>query len=246
MHNIDILKSRFVVLLADNRVDAELLESQLNKQHHSVVLGRNTYEVLTLAKTVAFNLIILGFNKNILDIIEIIKRRDNINHKTPVIALLDKEEGGAQKTLIDAGFDNCLKGDALEKQIIEVIEYWRAKNISALNYIQLIQNKTKHNQKLTLTIFNKLFEELPLQVNAIKEALESQRYTFAEETVHKLHGSVSFCDLEDIRKPAYALENCLINKKYDAVNEHLRLLQECALNFTALQQAILANLIPCQ
>jgi HPt (histidine-containing phosphotransfer) domain-containing protein len=246
MQIIDNLKTRFVVLLADDRVDAKLLESKLNKKYHSVILGRHTNEVFTLAQTVAFNLIILGFNKNILDIIEIIKSRNSINHKTPVIALLDREEVFDQKMLIDAGFDNCLKGEALEMQIIEVIEYWQAKNISVLNYIQLIQNKTKHNQKLTLTIFNKLFEELPLQVNAIKEALESQKYILAEETVHKLHGSVSFCDLEDIRKQAYALENCLINKKYDAVNEHLHLLQECVLNFTGLQQAILANLIRCQ
>lgn len=239
---IDNLKNRFVVLLCDNRIDAALLESQLNQQHHSVVWARQTNEILTLTETQVFNLVLLAFNKNTLEIIKALKSRDSINRTTPVIALMASEDALQRKMLIDAGFDDCLMGNAPEQQVIGVIEYWQAKNNSALNYIRLIQNKTKHHQRLTVTIFNKLFEELPLQIKTIKDALDCKQYALAEETVHKLHGSALFCDLEDIRKPAHALENCLMNKNYQAANQYFRSLEESILKLTNQQQAILANL----
>lgn len=240
---IDNLKNRFVVLLSDIRIDAALLESQLDQQRHSLVWAKQTNEILTHTKTQAFNLILLAFNKNTLELIKVMKSGESINRSTPVIALMASEDALQRQMLINAGFDDCLMGTAPEKQIARIIEYWQVKNNSALNYIQLIQNKTKHNQRLTVTIFNKLFAELPLQIKTIKDALDCKQYALAEETVHKLHGSALFCDLEDIREPACALENCLMNKSYKTVNRYFRLLEESTLKFTSQQQAILANLV---
>jgi CheY-like chemotaxis protein len=172
----DNLKNRFVVLLGDNRIDAALLESQLDQQRYSVDWGKQRDEILMLIQTRVFNLILLAFNKNTLEIIKAIKNTGGINRTTPVIALMASEDVSQRKMLIDAGFDDCLAENNPEKQVIGVIEYWQAKNNSALNYIQLIQNKTKHNQRLTVTIFNKLFEELPLQIKTIKYALDCKQY----------------------------------------------------------------------
>lgn len=112
----------------------------------------------------------------------------------------------------------------------------------ALKYIQAIQNKTKNNQSLTLTIFKKLFTELPFQIEVIKDALDKQYYELAKETVHKLHGSVCFCDLEDLRKPAYTLENHLLNKNYIGIIKHCCELEKSILNFLRYQSAILSIL----
>jgi len=236
------LKNRFVVLLADERINAALLESRLDQQHYSVVWARQPNEVLLLTQTRVFNLIALSFINDTLEIFKVIKRTDSINRGTPVIALMGSEDASRRKPLIDAGFEDCLAGNAPENLLIEVIQSWQAKYNNALNYIQLIQNKTKHNQSLTVTIFNKLFAELPLQIETIRGALDCQQYKLAEDTVHKLHGSASFCDLEDIRKPAHALESCLIDKNYQTINRCFRSLEESILKFTNQQQAILANL----
>lgn len=42
----------------------------------------------------------------------------------------------------------------------------------ALAYIQIILSITNNNKQLTLTLFKKLFEELPLQIIDIKDALK--------------------------------------------------------------------------
>ncbi len=112
----------------------------------------------------------------------------------------------------------------------------------ATNYIEILLDKTRDNRPLTLTIFKKLFEELPEQIDTIKDALESRQYTLAQQITHKLHGSVSFCGLTDIQKPACALESSLLNHDYKAANQHFLILQQCILNFTRYQTAILADL----
>jgi HPt (histidine-containing phosphotransfer) domain-containing protein len=102
--------------------------------------------------------------------------------------------------------------------------------------------KTRNNPALTLTILNKLFEELPQQVAAIKKALTNNQYTVAEAVTHKLHGSVSLCGFTDMAKSADALENCLIKKDYQAMNSHFLLLQKRILNFTHNESVILTLL----
>ncbi len=244
MPDINPLKNRFVVLLADNRLNAQLLESQLDQQQQLVYTGHQN-NAFTLLQTLTFHLILLAFDKNALELIHHIKNTDSLNRKAPVFALMNEDQAHQKKKLLDAGYEDCLIGPSLEKQVIEIIHYWRVKNstATALNYIQLIQNKTKYNHRLTLTIFNKLFEELPLQIKIIEDALSRQHYKLAEETVHKLHGSASFCDLEELRELAHTLEICLINENYEAIDRHFLMLQVCTLDFISHQPSILANLL---
>ncbi len=114
--------------------------------------------------------------------------------------------------------------------------------MSALDYIQILQGKTKNNQGLTVTLFKKLFEELPLQIHNINEALENKQYVLAQDIVHKLNGSASFCGLLDIQQPANALESSLLTHNYADINQQFLMLQQCTLDFTRLQKAIMAHL----
>ncbi|MBL6986294.1 MAG: Hpt domain-containing protein [Methylobacter sp.] len=102
-------------------------------------------------------------------------------------------------------------------------------------------NTTKNNKRLTLTLFEKLFEELPLQIISIKDALENKQYDLAKEITHKLNGSASFCGLMDIQQSANTVENCLLNNNYAIINQHFMMLQQHTLNFTRHQELILAN-----
>ncbi|NOT10641.1 MAG: hypothetical protein HOP23_02215 [Methylococcaceae bacterium] len=234
----------FDVLFAGNRLKAALLESRLDQKTYRLVFARQEQDVLVQLQMRAFDLIVLAFNKNILEIIKLTKSANIPNNRTPVVALLNPQEINQKIHLLDAGIEDCLIGDTFENQIIDLINDWKSKknNTMALNYIALISDRTKHNQRLTVTIFNKLFEELPWQIKIIKEALDRQDYKLAVETVHILHGSVSLCNLEEIRKIAFFLESCLRSKNYDAVYEYFLMLETYILNFTSYRNLILANL----
>ena len=113
---------------------------------------------------------------------------------------------------------------------------------SASDYIQMIQSKTKNNQSLTLTIFEKLFEELPMQIEGIHEALDNKHYDVAQEITHKLNGSASFCGLEAIQQAAHALESSFLNHDYANVEQQFIGLKRCTLHLTGLQKIIMDNL----
>jgi len=114
-----------------------------------------------------------------------------------------------------------------------------ADSLAALHYVALVQNKAQGNLKLTLTIFNKLFEELPVQVRLIKETLEAKDYDICEEVVHKLNGSASFCDLENMRQAADALENCIFVQQFELASELLAVLETAVEDLLRLKSVIL-------
>ncbi len=246
---------RFRVLMAgDIGIDHRALK------HHgrNITVANQCNNVLTLVETTPFDLIILELTVNgsgvtvpdrlrhfrhpwQSEFLARIKDPLGINNKTPVIAVINPTEGSQRERHYSMEFDDSLIRPITEEQLNKIIALWQTK-ASASDYIQILLSKTKNNQRLALTIFEKLFEELPLQINGIKDALKNKHYDAAKEITHKLNGSVSFCGLLEIQQPASALESCLLNNDYAAVNQHFLMLRQCILNLTRHQKLILANL----
>jgi len=183
----------------------------------------------------------LGHHHRQPELLTRIKDPLGLNSKTPVIAIINPIEDTQSNLQCPNLFDDYLTGPITEQQLNEVIDLWQTKAL-AQDYVQIILSKTKNNQRLTLTLFEKLFEELPLQIIGIKNALENRQYDVAQEITHKLNGSVSFCGLIDIQQPANALEACLLTNNYASTDRHFLMLQQSTLNFTRHQKFILANL----
>jgi HPt (histidine-containing phosphotransfer) domain-containing protein len=110
------------------------------------------------------------------------------------------------------------------------------------DYLQMILTKTRNDKQLAFSIFAQLFDELPDQLDGIQNALNRQQYDLARQITHKLHGSLSICGLENIRRQANNLEQCLDNNNYGAISRYWFQLQQCAFDFTAQQQALLESL----
>lgn len=230
---------QFIVLMI-----GDIAPSSLKNHCQNITVANDHNDILMLIGTTQFDLILLDLtvNRHLRqpDLIAHIKDPLGINTKTPVIAIIDPAEPEIEKQY-PTEFDDWLIKPITEERLNEVINIWQTK-AAALVYIQIILSKTKNNQHLALTIFEKLFEELPLQIVHIKEALENSQYDLAREITHKLHGSVSFCGLLDIQQPANTLESYLLNNDYASSHQHFLRLQQCTLNFIRHQKAILENL----
>lgn len=230
------LKTQFIVLMTG---DVNINHSSLKHHRQNIIVVNKHNEILMLIETTQFDLILLDLTINCSELIARIKDPLGINNKTPVIAIINPTESAQGEKQRPMEFDDWLIKPITEERLNEIIDLWQTKTLA---YIQIILSKTKNNHRLTLTIFEKLFEELPLQIIHIKDALENKQYGLAKEITHKLNGSVSFCGLTDIQQPANALEHCLLNSNYAAINQHFLMLQQCTLNFTRHQKSILANL----
>jgi len=231
----------FSVFIADN---SGTMPALLKNHSPHVVWARDHQEFCSLIKTIAFKLILLDLNSNGLGLIKVIKSADCVNNQTPVIGLIHASGPSTKKSIIAAGCDDCLITPLTAGQVNELFDLWQIAGYGtdAVAYVEIMLKKTYNNRSLTLTVLKKLFEELPQQIADIKEALANNRYAVAEETTHKLHGSVSMCGFTDMEKPANALETCLINRNYQAIDSHVLLLQQSISNFTGKQSAILTHL----
>lgn len=229
---------QFIVLIAG---DIDINDESLKHLHRNIIVTAKHDDILMRIETTQFHLILLDWSLNHSEIIPHIKYPLGLNSKTPVIAIINPVSGSRNDQQLSPAFDDSLMAPLTAHQLDEVIDIWQTKAL-AQDYIQIILTKTKNNQRLTLTLFETLFEELPLQAINIRNALANAQYDLAQEVTHKLNGSVSFCGLIDIQQSANALESCLLNNNYATAHQHFLILQQCILNFTRHQKFILASL----
>jgi HPt (histidine-containing phosphotransfer) domain-containing protein len=102
--------------------------------------------------------------------------------------------------------------------------------------------KTGKNRALAIVIFEKLFSELPEQVQKIEKFLLNQEMTEAQLIVHKLHGSMSFCGFIELQELSRQLEKSLLTKELEQTNQSFVLLKEKLLILFSLQEKILQQL----
>lgn len=210
-----------IFIADDNEINRLLLQSQLEGLCNDITLAGDGKTALNYLQKNKYGLILLDIQMPYytgLELIKIIKQPDSINKNTPTIAITAQAQSHQRKDLIDANFDECLIKPILLKQLEEIINLWlptgqpSTLNINNNDYIGLLLQKTSGNTKLTRTIFNKLFIELPSQLFLIERALKMDNLILAREVTHKLHGSVSFCGFVDIQIHAHNLETNLLEK----------------------------------
>ncbi len=229
-----------VIILMIDDVDADF--ALLKRSNPNIIATKELPDIISHITTTRFKLILIDLSLSSLDFISRITDPGCINHKTPVIALINPAKDRHNNISIPTLFTGKIIKPVTEQQIDTLVNLWQTKP-SALNYIQMILDKTKNNQRLALTIFEKLFEELPVQILGIKDAIESRQYALAQTITHKLNGSASFCGLTAIQKAANALENSLTNISITELEWHLLILQQHILNLTNRQRAIIAYLV---
>ncbi|MGR9045208.1 MAG: response regulator [Gammaproteobacteria bacterium] len=244
--------STFSVFIADdNNINRLLLSNQLEGRCQKTTIAKDGTEALQFLTSERFDLIFLDLQMpghTGLDLIKKIKQAQCINRNTPVIAITAHAQLSQRKKIIAEGFDECLIKPILTEQLDEIIDLWRPlsnQQHSALKqkYSQQILNKTCQNHELASTIAKKLFEELPQQLRLIEIALKNRHAELALEITHKLHGSVSFCGLTDIQKPAYALEQNLLNNDYDEANRTFYKLRDASQEFIESERTTLVELV---
>lgn len=247
-------KSPSIFIADDNKINRLLLQSQLEGYCNDITLAANGKTALVYLKQYKYDLILLDLQMpsfSGLELIKIIKQVDSVNRNSPVIAITAHTQSYQRKTLIDAGFDECLIKPILLEQLGELLNLWLPiptltsydkKQQDTVDYVSALLQRTSGKTTLTSIIFNKLFTELPEQSLLIEQAIKSDDLKLAQETTHKLHGSVSFCGFFDIQELANNLEISFLENDLHSIHENFSLLKNKIAAFTKLKQTILAQL----
>ncbi len=219
---------QFIVLIADNRaeeVKSELLANNLdckllfvdNKEKTAIAIVENRFDLIIVAQNLIPD-----------ELLALVKSNPQcLNFGTPLIALTETENVAERKKLIYKGFDDCITQSLSVENFHDAISLWGSNDglAVALKSAQGLLVKLNNNKKLVFTLWQKLLEELPLQLKELQSALQNKDYLTAYTVVHKLNGSAKVCGLLTIETLATDLEKCLIAKNYKNTDYYYRLLQ---------------------
>ena len=244
----------FSIFIAENnKINGLLLKSQLELHSKNITLANDGRTARSYLKKNKYDLILLDLQMPYftgLELIKFIKQPSSTNKGSPVIAITAHIQSLQRKTLIEAGFDECLIKPVLLEQLFEILGRWLPEENSRLNYqtgvidyAGILLDKTAGNTELTHKLFSKLFSELQTQSDTIELALKENELLVAEETTHKLHGSVSFCGFTDLQACARALEISLSKNDFQQINPNFLLLKNNIIDFIRLKESILNQLL---
>jgi CheY-like chemotaxis protein len=244
----------FSIFIADNnKINVLLLKSQLESHCKNFTLANDGKTALSYLQKNKYDLILLDLQMPYfteLELIKFIKQPSSTNKDSPVIAITAHIQSQQRKTLIESGFDECLVKPVLLEQLFEILERWLPEENSRLNdqstmidYVGILLDKTAGNNELTHKLFSELFSELQTQSDTIEWALKKNELSVAEETTHKLHGSVSFCGFTDLQVCARALEISLSKNDSQQINPDFLLLKNKIIDFISLKESILNQLL---
>lgn len=191
-----------------------------------------------------FNLIIVDMALAGDKLISAARSHGCINLHTPVIALVDSNTTWTKKNLINAGFDDCMTKPLTTDMLAEAISLWRDNDIlvSFFESIHDLLGIFRHNNKVVLSLYRKLFEELPQQIEQIETAINTKQYHMAIEATHHINASAKICYLKTIGDLANALEACLLKKNYDLVETYFLMLQKNISTLISHRHSILEHL----
>ena len=228
MHRLADKREQFITLLAhaDSDLPPSLPSGDLFGS--SFVLTGTENETSTELTSRLFNLIIIDLDLACLNLIALAKTKGCINYHTPIIALLDEHNFSQKSSLIAAGFDDCLVKPLTIENLGDAINLWRDNDVlvSFFESIQTLLSIFRNNKAVVLTLYRKLFDELPQQIEQIENAINTGQYHLAIDATHHINASAKICYLKNIGNIANDLETCLNHKKYGLVETYFSLLQK--------------------
>jgi|GEM_PF-840930 len=219
----------FVTLVAQQDPPAWLIDkANKNNSFFSCVLAIQEQDILAKVISTVFNLIIIDENIIVGKIIPAIRNPQSLNLHTPAIALTPHTENDHKKHLITLGFDDCLPKPLINECLDETIRFWQGHNVQFdyLWSLKTLLDNCRNNRKLAISLYEKLFDSLPQQIDSIETAFGNGDFRLAYDITHKLNGSVKTCFLKPVGETADCLKKIFNENKPELIEPHFLALKQ--------------------
>ena len=220
------LLGKRVLIADDNEINREVLFLLLKQQQATIDSAIDGKEALALSLQKKYELILLDINmpfkKGDQVLAEIRSNTNNLNNKTPIAAITAHITSDTESASHKVNFDGYLVKPISKETLFELInkllhldQFFESNKNIENNLAPKIFNKNKALDRMNsdplflISMLNKFFSELEVQLDDIKSALEQRLFNKALDIVHKIHGAASYCGMERLTSAAKALENSL-------------------------------------
>jgi CheY-like chemotaxis protein len=234
-----------VLIADDNTINRLLLQKQLEPYGLSVTETRDGTEAHDALLKKRFDLVLLdlkmpGYTGH--DLIKIIRAQESLNLDTPVVAITAHAQKEQLSAIIAEGFDECLIKPVLREHLDETLSLWLPISLETdkkRSYADQLLTKTHNDRNLAATLLIKLCEELPRLSDEASNQFKMKAFHEARNSIHKLHGSVSFCGLTNFQTLARQIENGLLTQNYTSIDGDFQQLNRLIEQLLDFKQEIL-------
>jgi CheY-like chemotaxis protein len=219
-----------ILIADDNEMNRWLLAEQLGCWSENITLAVDGCDAWRFLQQQKYALVFLDVNMPGLTGFELVKkvREDSLNQTSLVIAITAHVQSHQSHLLLESGFNDCLIKPIVLADLQHIIVQWRVpdSDTNSHYYANSVLEKVDSNRELGKQFLQKLFQELPVQMTSLEQALQSQSVESALNIAHKLHGSFCFYGFADFRAVASRIEQCLIAGEIAEACRHFQQLVE--------------------
>ncbi|SNR84440.1 response regulator [Pseudomonas segetis] len=223
-----------ILCVDDNPANLLLVQTLLEDMGADVSVAKDGHEALDKARKVRFDLILMDVQmpgmdgRETTEAIRLWETEQN-NSAVPIVALTAHALSNEKRTLLQSGMDDYLTKPISERQLAQVVLKWTGLSLRALlpertddnsrQDIDLNQISTLDNEEglrlaagkadLAADMLNMLLAGLPTDLQAIRQARQSDNSQLLIERVHRLHGATRYCGVPQLRATCLRSETLL-------------------------------------
>ncbi len=229
-----------ILLVEDDKINQRVANKMLEKLGYQVSIAGNGQEALNMLanKENSFSLILMDVNMPVMDgytaTQEIRKRERKTKKHIPIIALTALAFKEDQERCAKAGMDGYVTKPMRAKELVDEIESVKAYHHATRSQINKPQHdENKKEEEYSFSLFSPanalkknggdvefldelleiLLEDIPSQIETIKESYNSRDFQTLEKAAHKIKGTLGNFGESLVKDQAEALEKALRNKK---------------------------------
>ncbi len=215
LHNISVL------LVEDNEMNRLVASTIVQNHGASVTEAENGKEALELLQTDTFHLVIMDIHMPVMNGLEASRYiRENISASIPIIALTANALKGENDNCIASGMNDYLTKPFREEDLIrkisdclrinmdsETVAEVMDVNDSRLYDLSMLESVGKGNREFITRMLNLFIDQVPVSVNEMKEAFESQNLPKIKSIAHRIKPSIDNMGIISLKEKIRNIES---------------------------------------
>ncbi len=243
-----------LLLVEDNSTNRILAEIILKKLGYSTDIAVNGEEAVKKLKLSSYDLVFMDLQMPVMGGLEATRiirssESDVLDHKIPIVAMTANAMAGDRKICIEAGMSDYIAKPILKEKVRAVLEKWLPdrggdeieadgetviRSESAFDAVELLE-RLEGDKDILETICNVFLEDIPVQIQILKENIKTENMEVVTRQVHTIKGASVNVGGNVLSEVAHGMEKSGIAGDMDGVKESVKQLDE---EFCRLKKAM--------
>ena len=240
-----------ILLVEDNRTNQIVAQAILAKLGHQIDVAANGAEALTALEKMPYDLVLMDVQMPVMDGLEAARRIRSShssvkNHAIPIIAMTANALKEDRELCLTAGMNDYLPKPIKPQILSDMLIRWlpeengqaRATHPAEVPHAaddgigspvvfdkNDLLERLVNDQELINVVISGFLEDIPVQIQALKDFVESGDKISAERQAHSIKGAAAIISGQALRATAYEMEKLGKNGDLSAMQKGIRELE---------------------